>query len=197
MDNLKHTYIQGFSKLSKKQKVDWLSSQINISSDEILKYSLPENEIVEIVDSLSENTVAHYSLPFGLAPNFLINGENFILPLVTEESSVVAALARAAKIWHSRGGFNTRVIDTVKKGQVHFFWNGEFKALNARFSELQSVLIAKTAIWFEIWKKGEVELPILACMIKLMFYPIIFSLMFRLKPAMPWDPILLIRCLKK
>jgi hydroxymethylglutaryl-CoA reductase len=74
--------------------------------------------------------------PYGVAPNFVINGKTYCVPMVIEESSVVAAASSAAKYWMNRGGFKTRVISTRKIGQVHFCWNGKYEKLNAVLPEL-------------------------------------------------------------
>ena len=67
---------------------------------------------------------ANFPLPFGVAPNFLIDGTLYAVPMVIEESSVVAAASSAAKYWSTRGGFRTSVVATEKLGQVHFRWSG-------------------------------------------------------------------------
>jgi hydroxymethylglutaryl-CoA reductase len=57
---------------------------------------------------------------------------------------VVAAAAKCAKFWQTRGGFRAEVIDTVKLGQVHFIWNGEKEKLRSQFAELKKLLIENT-----------------------------------------------------
>ncbi|MFO8236122.1 MAG: hypothetical protein R6U04_12045 [Bacteroidales bacterium] len=76
------------------------------------------------LESFSENTIANYHLPYGIAPNFLVDGKVYHIPMVIEESSVVAAAAKSAKFWYFRGGFQTESISVSKKGQIHFFWYG-------------------------------------------------------------------------
>ena len=93
-----------------------------------------------VLDGFSENTISNYVLPFGVAPNFVINDKTFVIPMVIEESSVVAAASSAAKFWMSRGGFKAKVIATKKVGQVHFSWNGNVEKLLAIFDELDKQL---------------------------------------------------------
>ncbi|MBN1820015.1 MAG: hydroxymethylglutaryl-CoA reductase, degradative [Prolixibacteraceae bacterium] len=144
-EKYKYGYIQGFSALSKNEKLERIANYSGINPDDFKKYSWTEPSVSEILDSLSENTVSHFSLPFGIAPNFLVNGKDYVLPFVTEESSVVAAMAKAAKIWYSRGGFKAKVLGTVKKGQVHFFWKGSFSLLKEFLPELKQKLYNETA----------------------------------------------------
>lgn len=123
-----HT-ISGFSKLSKNEKIEWLVESYFDDSNEAKKefeaHWHPDENQQKILDGFSENTISNFPLPFGVAPNFLINGKTYCLPMVIEESSVVAAASSAAKYWFSRGGFKAEIISTKKLGHVHFCWNGE------------------------------------------------------------------------
>ncbi len=118
-------FINGFSKWDKKQKVALVAELTGESTAQIQSYNWGNKADSEILNSMSENTAAHFGLPFGLAPNFKINNTNYVLPLVTEESSVVAALASAAKFWYARGGFKTTVLEPLKKGRFIFFGKGK------------------------------------------------------------------------
>ena len=70
-----------------------------------------------------------------------------VFPLVTEESSVVAALAKAAGYWSLRGGFHTVVMGMEKRGQLHFLWTGEAENLVQVFPLIQKKLLADTALF--------------------------------------------------
>lgn len=139
--------IAGFSKWPKAHKVEWLSSQFAANPAEaeqdIRSFWHPDEELQRIIDGFSENTVSNFVLPYGIAPNFLIDGRPYAVPMVIEESSVVAAASSAAKFWAGRGGFHTRIIDTRKIGQVHFFWKGDFSLLNAQLPALKEALIVQ------------------------------------------------------
>ena len=106
--------INGFSKFSKKEKINWLVEKYFHgdfgAKDIIEKYLNSDEKIQKIHDELSENTISNFYLPLGVAPNFLINNKDFAIPMAIEESSVVAAASKSAKFWHSRGGFKTKVI---------------------------------------------------------------------------------------
>ena len=80
-------------------------------------------------------------MPFGVAPNFLIDGKDYAIPMVTEESSVVAAASNAAKFWYDKGGFSTTINNSVKIGQVHFTYPGSKEKLQKFFPELKYKLI--------------------------------------------------------
>lgn len=127
--------VDGFSKMSKDQKLDWLISSYfdNDASvkEQISNFWHRSMETQDILDGFSENVISNHYLPFSVAPNFLIDGEIKTLPMVIEESSVVAAASSAAKFWLTRGGFKTKVISTVKLGHVHFTWSGSMEMLMA------------------------------------------------------------------
>ena len=137
--------ISGFSKMAKEEKLNWLiDNYLQDVSDarEVLSFFSLEDEFVQkVIDGFSENTVSNFVLPFGLAPNFLIDGEVFCVPMVIEESSVIAAAASAAKYWMDRGGFKTTILGTTKVGQVHFKWYGENQTIKNNYYKIESFLI--------------------------------------------------------
>lgn len=132
--------VSGFSKMSKVEKIDWLASQFDgEEAQEIRSMNRFWNSTEEEqrrFDEFSENTLTNYYLPFGVAPNFIINGRNYTVPMVIEESSVVAAASLAAKFWQTRGGFTAKVLSTTKVGQVHFLWQGDKARLQDFFTNL-------------------------------------------------------------
>lgn len=139
--------ISSFSKLSKYDKISWIAKNFLYESpiDVIHDFAGFWYENVEIqkqFDGFSENTLTNFHLPFGVAPNFIINGKDYCVPMVTEESSVVAAVANAAKFWAERGGIHTQVIDTKKIGQVHFFYSGDSGKLIRYFQNQKSQLLS-------------------------------------------------------
>jgi len=138
--------VKGFSKLSKEEKVSWVVSSFfkdNANAESIIKrYWNNDNVLQKLHDEFIENTISNYYLPFGIAPNFLINGNLFAIPMAIEESSVVAAASKAAKFWLDRGGFKAEVISTTKIGQVHFMYAGDKSKLNDFFTAVKSMLIS-------------------------------------------------------
>jgi len=132
--------ISGFSKLSKEEKIKLVCQKLTNPSavEQIVKsYWHRDDNTQKLLDEFSENTLSNYFFPFGVAPNFLINGKIYFVPMVIEESSVIAAAANAAKFWASRGGFHAQVISTKKVGQVHFIWNGDKQKLLHHYTELK------------------------------------------------------------
>jgi len=136
--------ITGFSKMDKQAKIDWLSTHFleepTAGARELTSFWHQDEDLQRILDGFSENTISNFPLPFGIAPNFMINGKVYAVPMVIEESSVVAAAASAAKFWLPLGGFHTEVVDTVKLGQLHFRWSGTTERWQALFPVLEKRL---------------------------------------------------------
>ena len=112
--------IKGFSGLSTEEKRTFIANRLKDLSVDDFYFSLPRNREIEgLMEDFSENVISVFPFPYSVAPNFLIDNKEYLIPFVTEESSVVAAAAKSAKFWYNRGGFKTEIIGTVKKGQVH------------------------------------------------------------------------------
>jgi hydroxymethylglutaryl-CoA reductase len=148
--------IQGFSKLTKEEKINWIVSNYTHDSESakiILKrYWNSDTSLQKLHDEFIENTITNYYLPLGIAPNFLINDQLYAIPMAIEESSVVAAASKAAKFWLNRGGFKTTVLGTEKIGQVHFMFSGNFEKLKNFFDSVEPKLRSEAS---EITKNME------------------------------------------
>lgn len=127
--------VSGFSKLSKQEKINWLGSQVeNSEVSEVSRFWHANSEEQKILDDFSENTISNFILPYGVSPNFSIDEKIYAVPMVIEESSVVAAASKSAKFWLSRGGFKTKIISTTKVGHVHFMYAGDKEKLHHFFN---------------------------------------------------------------
>jgi len=139
--------INGFSKMSKEEKLKLVASFFDYPEKvlrELKSYWHSDPKKQTLFDEFSENTLSNFYFPFGIAPNFLINGKNYMVPMVIEESSVIAAAASSAKFWAERGGFHAEVVSTEKIGQVHFIWKGDPKKLEDAMPDLKKELINGT-----------------------------------------------------
>ena len=140
--------VKGFSKLSKEEKIDWITATY-FSDAEAAKYNLKkywnsDENLQKLHDEFIENTLTNFYLPYGVAPNFTINGKSYTVPMAIEESSVVAAASKAAKFWGERGGFKTTIINTEKIGQVHFLFHGNTEKLITFFTQIKSKFFSDT-----------------------------------------------------
>jgi len=138
--------VLGFSKKTKEEKIAWLVTNYLHNDTAALTtlktYWNDDTALQNLHDDFIENTITNYYLPFGIAPNFLINEKLFALPMVIEESSVVAAAGNAAKFWLDKGGFTAEVISTTKNGQIHLNFYGENDHIHDFFDHVKPELIA-------------------------------------------------------
>jgi hydroxymethylglutaryl-CoA reductase len=151
--------VSGFSKLSKEEKINWLAKEYFSNPKDaisILKnYWNTDEKIQKLHDEFIENTITNFYIPLGVAPNFLINGKFNSIPMAIEESSVVAAAAKSAKFWSTRGGFKATVINTEKIGQVHFIFKGDESKLALFFAQTKTHFFAQTeSITKNMQKRG-------------------------------------------
>ncbi len=140
--------ITGFSKFTKKEKINWLAKTFFGEAEEakktLKKYWNKDEQLQQLHDEFIENTISNFYLPYGVAPNFIINGKDYVIPMAVEESSVVAAASLVAKFWSTRGGFKANVISTTKIGQVHFMYKGSYNDLNTYFNSKKGQLLDAT-----------------------------------------------------
>lgn len=151
--------VSGFSKLSKEDKINWIAttyfSNPEHAVDTIKQYWNSDNKLQQLHDEFIENTITNFYLPMGIAPNFLVNGNYYSIPMVIEESSVVAAAAKSAKYWSTRGGFKASVISSEKIGQVHFIYKGDVKKLEDFFKKIKPKFFEATeSITKNMQKRG-------------------------------------------
>jgi hydroxymethylglutaryl-CoA reductase len=137
--------INGFSKLSKIEKLNVLVDRYLAGNqgakNRMLGFWHADEKEQKVFDEFSENTLTNFYFPYGVAPNVLINNELYCVPMVIEESSVVAAASKAAKYWYERGGFKTTVLGTEKLGQVHMIWKGSAGDIQNLFEQVKPALI--------------------------------------------------------
>ncbi len=92
-------------------------------------------------DKIIENVIATFGLPLAIAPNFLVNGRDFVVPLVVEEPSIVAALSSAARLARSSGGFEVESEEALLTGQVHLANLPDIKAGKAAITDAKDALL--------------------------------------------------------
>ena len=111
--------ISKFFEKARKDRLDIVANFSNLSDDEI---SILENENGGIsfdkADKMVENAIGTFSLPLGIATNFTINGKDYLIPMVIEEPSVIAAASKGAKIARIKGGFEVSADESYSIGQV-------------------------------------------------------------------------------
>lgn len=148
----------GFSKMDRVLKLDFVAGNSHledVDARHFRDFDSPDGETQQIFEGMIENYLGNFPVPMGVVPNMLVNGELFMVPFVTEESSVVAAASKAAKYWAHRGGFKARIVSTIRKGQVHFTWNGPKELIVDGFPEIKRQLLLSTSeLTFRMRRRG-------------------------------------------
>ena len=111
----------GFSKKSYQERLELLKAQALLSPERQESLEQDEQISLTVADQLSENVVGTFSLPYSLVPEVLVNGQEYTVPYVTEEPSVVAAASYASKIIKRAGGFTAQVHERQMIGQVALY----------------------------------------------------------------------------
>ncbi len=111
----------GFAKKSIQERLELVKSQALTSMEAQESLEQNENLSIAVADQLSENVVGTFSLPYSVVPEVLVNGQEYTVPYVTEEPSVVAAASFASKIIKRAGGFTAQVHQRQMIGQVALY----------------------------------------------------------------------------
>ena len=112
--------LSGFYKLTVAERIDALARQGWLSRDDARRLRDGRHVLSSnAADKIIENVLGVFGLPFAIAPNFLVNDRDFIVPLVVEEPSIVAALSGAARLARNKGGFHASCDESLLVGQVH------------------------------------------------------------------------------
>ena len=111
----------GFSKKSYHERLELLKAQALLSPEKQTSLEQDEQVSLAVADQLSENVVGTFSLPYSIVPELLMNGQDYTVPYVTEEPSVVAAASYASKIIKRAGGFTAKVHERQMIGQVALY----------------------------------------------------------------------------
>ncbi len=134
--------LKGFYELPPAQRQEVLAAWAGLDAED--RRALDGGLDLAAADRLVENAVGLYTLPFAIAPNFIVNGAELLLPLVIEEPSVVAAMANAARLARAGGGFQTGSTEPVMIGQVQLLDVPDPAAAAA------SILAAKEALLAQV-----------------------------------------------
>lgn len=131
----------GFSKKSYQERLELLKAQALLSPERQANLEQDEQMSVTVADQLSENVVGTFSLPYSLVPEVLVNGQEYTVPYVTEEPSVVAAASYASKIIKRAGGFTAQVHERQMIGQVALYHVTDPEQAQEKISSKQAELL--------------------------------------------------------
>ena len=131
----------GFSKKSYQERLELLQAQALLSPERQASLEQDEQISVTVADQLSENVVGTFSLPYSMVPEVLVNGQEYTVPYVTEEPSVVAAASYASKIIKRAGGFTAQVHERQMIGQVALYQVANPKLAQVKIASKKAELL--------------------------------------------------------
>ena len=131
----------GFSKKSYHERLELLRAQALLSPEKQTSLEQDEQVSLAVADQLSENVVGTFSLPYSIVPELLVNGQDYTVPYVTEEPSVVAAASYASKIIKRAGGFTAQVHERQMIGQVALYQVAEPEQAQEKIASKKAELL--------------------------------------------------------
>jgi hydroxymethylglutaryl-CoA reductase len=135
--------IPGFYKLSVEERRRVVHAAAGLEEDKARDAALASGADVGLLDQFVENVVGGFSLPLGIAVNFVVDGEDVLVPMAVEESSVVAAASNMARLIRNTGGFRTKVLEDRMIGQVQISDVPDLEAAEAAIADRETEIIRR------------------------------------------------------
>ena len=129
----KSSVISGFYKLPPKERLAIIKDFASLTDEEIRLLENTGSLPLDLVDHMVENVIGVFPEPLGVGVNFQINGKDYLIPMATEEPSVIAAASYAAKMVRDGGGFHTSSTAPIMIGQIQLV-----KIKDAKIAKKQS-----------------------------------------------------------
>ena len=132
--------LSGFYKLSLEERQALIAKLAHLTPEEVSILKNYGYFNAKELDLLIENIIASYQLPMGVACHFRVNEKDYLIPMVTEEPSVVAAASNAARIARKNGGFTSDKVRSVMISQIQITNLPDVSALDDLFAKKQEIL---------------------------------------------------------
>nr|MCS5526259.1 hypothetical protein [Candidatus Poseidoniales archaeon] len=110
--------LKGFYKLSVKERRDMIAELAGLDQEAVDALAAMGELSESAADRIIENVVGTLALPVGVATNFIVDGDHYLVPFALEEPSVVAAASNMAKRCHATGGFVSNNTEPIMIGQI-------------------------------------------------------------------------------
>ena len=140
--------ISKFFEKSRKDRLEIIGNFANLSEDELNTLENMNGGIsFDKADKMIENAIGTFSLPLGIATNFKINNKDYVVPMVIEEPSVIAAASKGAKIARIKGGFEVTADESYSIGQIQILnidTNIAIKKINEQTDEILKLANSKS-----------------------------------------------------
>lgn len=138
----KTSRIPGLHRMTIAERIQAVKAFADLSSDDIALLGQSSVLDLETADRMVENVIGTFEIPLGIVPNMVVNGREVLVPLAVEESSVIAALANAAKMVRSGGGFFTSTSAPIMIAQIQAVDINDPFAAKVKILERRSEIIA-------------------------------------------------------
>ncbi len=150
------TLFQGFSKLSREERFNRLLELGALAPEDISFLKQGGIKSVELADKLIENVIGYFQLPLGVATNFNIDGQDYVIPLAVEETSIIAALSKTAKWIRQSGSITTSVQGSCIIGQIQLAHVHDFSKFAQIFAQnrVQLIAMANENVAINMVKRG-------------------------------------------
>ncbi|WP_419799753.1 hydroxymethylglutaryl-CoA reductase, degradative [Terasakiella sp.] len=110
--------ISGFHKLPVEERLKKVAEHTGLASSSLDTFADSGNLPMDVADRMIENAIGTMPIPIGIATNMIIDGEDVLIPMASEESSVVAAVCNAARQCRDSGGFTTSMTGSLMIAQI-------------------------------------------------------------------------------
>ena len=134
--------LPGFYKLSPGDRLRSASHAAGLADTDLSSLVSPDPDMLAIADRMIENVVGTLSIPVGIAANFTIDGRDYLIPMATEEPSVVAAASNMASVARLHGGFHTSTDLPIMVSQVQVVGAPDPRGARMRLYEAEAELLA-------------------------------------------------------
>jgi hydroxymethylglutaryl-CoA reductase len=134
--------LPGFYKLSPSDRLAGLTRATGLTEADLACFVRPDPDMLAIADRMIENVVGTLSIPVGVATNFTIGGRDYLIPMATEEPSVVAAASNMASVARLQGGFHASTDLPIMVSQVQVVGAPDPRAARLRLYEAEAELLA-------------------------------------------------------
>lgn len=134
---------QGFSRLTREERFQRLLAMGAMTKDDVAFLSQGGVHDINLADKFIENVIGYFQLPLGVATNFCIDGQDYVIPMAVEETSIIAALSKNAKWIRQQGEITTFVEGDCIIGQIQLAKVRDFERFSTIFNDNKFFLIEK------------------------------------------------------
>ena len=134
----------GFYKFTPEERIKIIKERVGLSDAESHKISSMSGLELSQADGMIENVIGGMTIPLGIAMNFLINNRDYLIPMATEEPSVVAAASNASKMTRNMGGFFTSTTGPIMIGQIQLTKVKDPNAAKFKILESKEIILEKS-----------------------------------------------------